>query len=466
MENKHNFMETENITKLLIKFSLPAIIGMLVNALYNVVDRIYIGNIKDIGHLGIAGVGLTFPIVVLNFSFALLIGIGAAACISLRLGQKKKEEAEKFLGVAVFLAIVISIIFVIIIYAYIDKIIILIGGSLETFQYAKVYLWYLTLGAPAVIIGNTLNAAIRSDGSPKMSMATLLIGAIINIALDPIFIFYLNLGVKGAAIATIISQYASAIWTIYYFSSSLGKMKIYKKYIKYNFEKIKEICMLGSSAFAIQVGFSLVTYSLNRVLKEYGGDISIGAMAIIQSIMTFMTMPVFGINQGILPILGYNYGAKKYARVKETMFKAIFFATVICTIGFLTSRYLGLYLVRIFTDNKELENLAIYGLKIYTIAFPIVGFQIISSIYFQAIGKPKMSLVISSSRQILFMIPSLFILARLFGLMGVWYATSVADTLSTLVTFILIRKEIKQLNKMEEIENNLEIERNKASLEI
>lgn len=450
MENKHNFMETESITKLLIKFSLPAMLGMFVNALYNVVDRIYIGNIKDIGHLGITGVGITFPIVVLIFSFALLIGIGGAASISLRLGEKKKNEAEKILGVGVFFATTISIILMIIIYIFMDKIIMMIGGSTETFFYAKSYLLYLNFGAPAVIVGNTLNAAIRADGSPKMAMMTLLVGAITNIILDPILIFYFDMGVKGAAIATIVSQYLSAVWTIFYFNSKLSKIKLHREYISYDIKKIKKICLLGSSAFAIQIGFSLVTYFLNRVLKQYGGDISIGAMAIIQSIITFMTMPIFGINQGIQPILGYNYGAKKYLRVRETMFKAIFMATIICIFGFLISRFLAEDLVEIFTDNKDLEALTVYGLKIYTLAFPIIGFQIISSIYFQAIGKPKMSFLISSSRQILFMIPSLLVLAKLFGIRGVWYATPVADTLSTLITFILIKRELKHLNNLEE----------------
>lgn len=454
MENKHNFMETEGITKLLIKFSLPAMVGMFVNALYNIVDRVYIGNIKDIGHLGITGVGISFPIVILIFSFALLIGIGGAASMSLKLGEKNKEEAEKILGVIFFFSIFVSVVLMILINLYMDKIIMLIGGSEQTFSYAKSYLWYLNWGAPGVIVGISLNAAIRADGSPKMAMTTLLLGAITNIVLDPVFIFYFGLGVKGAAIATIISQYFSAIWTIYYFNSTLSKLKIHKKYIRYDIKKIKKICALGSSAFAIQIGFSLVTYFLNKVLKKYGGDISIGAMAIIQSIISFMSMPIFGINQGIQPILGYNYGAKRYERVRETMFKAMSLATVICILGFLTSQFFASYLIRIFTDNKELEKLTVYGLRIYTLAFPIIGFQIISSIYFQAVGKPKMSFLISSSRQILFMIPSLFILAKLFGMRGVWYATPVADSLSTLITFFLIKQELKHLKELENLENS------------
>ena len=456
MENKHNFMETESITKLLIKFSIPAIVGMFVNALYNVVDRIYIGNIKGTGHLGITGVGLVFPVVILIFAFSLLIGIGSAASVSLKLGMKDREEAERFLGVAVFLSLVISAILMIIIYFNMDRIIYFIGGSDETFSYAKNYLFYINLGVPAAILGLVLNSVIRSDGSPKIAMGTLLIGAITNIVLDPIFIFMFGMGVKGAAIATIISQYVSMIWTIHYFMSKRSKIKLIKKDIRYDFYKSKEICLLGSSAFAIQIGFSLVTYILNTVLKKYGGDTSIGAMAIVQSFMTFMAMPIFGINQGIQPILGYNYGAKKYKRVKEALYKGIFAATIICLIGYTSVRLFSDSLIHIFTNKPELKEIAKYGLKAYTLVFPIVGLQIVSSIYFQAVGKPKMSFFISLSRQIIVMIPCLMILPKFFGLNGIWYAAPTADSIATLITFILVRREIKKLDKLDKLEEMLE----------
>ena len=332
-----------------------------------------------------------------------------------------------------------------------DKIIYLIGGSNDTFIYAKDYLFYINLGVPAAILGLVLNSVIRSDGSPKIAMGTLLIGAITNIVLDPIFIFVFEMGVKGAAIATIISQYVSMFWTIHYFKSKRSKIKLIKKDIKFNFHKAKEICLLGSSAFAIQLGFSLVTYILNTVLKKYGGDTSIGAMAIVQSFMTFMAMPIFGINQGIQPILGYNYGAEKYKRVKEALYKGIFAATIICIIGYTSVRLFSNTLIQIFTTKPELEEIAKYGLRAYTMVFPIVGFQIVSSIYFQAVGKPKMSFFISLSRQIIVMIPCLIILPIFFGLNGIWYAAPTADSIATLITFILVRKEIKKLDKLEEM---------------
>ena len=231
----------------------------------------------------------------------------------------------------------------------------------------------------------------------------------------------------------------------------MKKIKLIKKDIRYDFYKSKEICLLGSSAFAIQIGFSLVTYILNTVLKKYGGDTSIGAMAIVQSFMTFMAMPIFGINQGIQPILGYNYGAKKYKRVKEALYKGIFAATIICLIGYTSVRLFSDSLIHIFTNKPELKEIAKYGLKAYTLVFPIVGLQIVSSIYFQAVGKPKMSFFISLSRQIIVMIPCLIILPKFFGLNGIWYAAPTADSIATLITFILVRREIKKLDKLEEM---------------
>lgn len=447
-DNKHLFMETEKITKLIIKFSLPAIIGMFVNALYNIVDRIYIGNIKDVGHLAMAGIGISFPVVILIFAFALLLGVGTSASISLKLGEKKIKEAEHILGVSILLGALISICFTSIVLLFIDKIIYLLGASGETFFYAKSYLKFLVLGAFSVILSITLNSSIRSDGSPKMAMATLLIGTFINVILDPIFIFYFNMGVKGAAIATILSQTVSFLWTAHYFVSSHSRIKIRKENMKIDFKVIKNICTLGSSAFATQIAGSLVIYFLNLFLKKYGGDVAIGSMAIIQAINSFLGMPIFGINQGLQPILGYNYGAKKYDRVIETLYKGIFFATIICIIDFLLIKFLGEVFIHVFTDNEELYNLTLYGLKRYLMFLPIIGFGIVSIAYFQAVGKPKLSFLMSLLRQIIIMIPSLFILSHFFGLNGIWYAAPVSDILSITVTFFLVKKEIKTLRKL------------------
>lgn len=450
MEKKHQLMGTEKITKLLIQFSLPAIIGMLVNALYNIVDRIYIGNIEKVGHIAIAGVGIVFPIVIFVFGFSILIGLGSATNASLNLGRKKKEEAERFLGTAIFFGFIVSLVLMVLVLWKLEWLVSILGGSDRTGIYAAQYLKILAFGFPAAVVGYVANASIRSDGNPKMAMATLLIGAITNIVLDPIFIFYLKMGVRGAAWATIISQYVSGIWAIYYFTSKFSGMKLYVKNLKLNFGKIKSIASLGSAPFAIQMGASIVNYTYNSTLKIYGGDAGIGAMAIVQAVITFISMPIFGINQGLQPILGYNYGARLYPRVKEALFKAIFAATVLCVIDFLAIQFLSKYFINIFTQEKELVRIASVGLKVQTFMLPIVGFQIIASIYFQAIGKPKMSFFMSLTRQIIVLIPCILIMSKLFGVKGIWFAGPTADFIATVLTFIFIKMELKHLKELEE----------------
>lgn len=455
MDQKHQFMGEEKITKLLFHFSIPAIIGMLVNALYNVVDRIYIGRIREVGHLAISGVGITFPITLFAFAFALLIGLGGATNISLTLGRKQLKKAERYLGTAFSFGIIVSVILSIFTLFFIDSLIWKMGGSQDTFKYAKDYLYIVAFGFPGILTGFITNTIIRSDGNPRIAMATLLIGAITNIILDPILIFYFDMGVKGAAWATIISQYISAIWATGYFCSKYSGLKLRKKYLKPDLHKVKQISILGGASFALQIGTSLVNYIFNYTLKNNGGDIAIGAMAIIQGIVMFITMPLFGINQGLLPILGYNYGAKLFPRVKEALFKGIFAATFVCVLNFLAIQFLSKYFIIIFNDKPELLNIASRGLRIQTFMLPIIGFQIVSSIYFQAIGKPKMSMFMGLSRQIIILIPCIIILAKFFGLNGIWFAAPTSDFIATVITFILIKRELKHLKELEEKENTL-----------
>lgn len=446
MNKKHKMMGTESITKLLMQFSIPAVIGMVVNALYNIVDRIYIGNIKSVGYYAIGGVGLIFPVIIFAFAFSMLVGLGTGTNMSLNLGRKNKCEAEKFLGNGIGYGLIISVVLMALVLGNMDWLIRILGGSENTTIFAKEYLSMIALGFPAAILGYVANVGIRSDGNPRMAMATLLIGAIINIILDPIFIFYFGLGIKGAGIATIISQYASAIWTMYYFNSSLSGLKLYAKYLVPKFERIKRITALGSAPFALQIGASIVNYTYNSTLNIYGGDKYISAMAIIQGIVIFLSMPIFGINQGVQPILGYNYGAKLFDRVKEAYWKAVIVASSICMVAFITTQLLSKYYVFIFT--KDIIDITTTGLKINTIMFPIIGFQIISSVYFQAVGKPKLSLFITLSRQIIILIPCIKIMGKLFGVTGIWFSAPIADFLSTSLTYYLIRGEMKSLKKL------------------
>ena len=450
MDQKHQFMERDNITKLLFRFSLPAIIGMLVNALYNIVDTIYIGRIAKVGHLAISGVGITFPITLFIFAFALLIGLGGATNISLSLGKKQLIKAEKYLGTAFTLGSGISLVLSFFTFIFLDDLLWKMGASEQIFSYAKDYLYIVIFGFPGIILGYIMNTIIRSDGNPKIAMATLLIGAIINILLDPILIFKLEMGVKGAAWATIISQYISTIWSTGYFCTKYSGLKLKLKYLTPSIHKTKNIIIMGGASFSLQIAVSLVNYIFNYTLKNNGGDIAIGAMAIIQKVIMFITMPIFGINQGLLPILGYNYGARFFNRVKEALFKGIFIATIICLVNFLAIQFLSKYFINIFTEKEQLIAIAAHGLKIQTFMLPIVGAQIVSSIFFQAIGKPKMSMFIGLSRQIIVLIPCIIILAKLFGLNGIWFAAPTSDFIASLLTFILVKKELNHLDKLEE----------------
>lgn len=445
MSLSHNFLEQESIGKLLWKFSLPAVVGMIVNALYNVVDRIYIGHIEKVGHLAITGVGVIFPVMLLSFAFALLVGLGSSANISLHLGKKERDRAEQFLGNSLVLGSIFSLVFMILIFLVMKKVIYFVGGSDLSYPYAKQYLEIVAIGFLPTTLSYILNSAIRSDGNPKMAMLTLLIGTFVNVILDPIFIFTLHMGVRGAALATVLSQIVSFLWTIYYFTSSKIVMKLKKKNIRLHCDLSKKVIALGSSSFGVQVGVSAINYIMNVILRQYGGDLSIGAMAIIQSIMSLLLMPIFGINQGVQPILGYNYGARRYDRVKEALFKGIGAASVICIVGFLSIELFSQYWIVLFTKEESLLQLAEYGLRRQVLVFPIVGFQIVSSIYFQAVGKPKLSFLISMSRQILVLIPCLFFLSSIWGLNGVWYASPLSDFIATIVTFILIKRELKHL---------------------
>ncbi|MGL6114049.1 MATE family efflux transporter [Cetobacterium sp. SF1] len=448
MSKKHELMGEEKITKLLVQFSLPAMIGMVVNALYNIVDRIYIGNIRDVGHLAIAGVGVVFPVMIFSFAFALLIGLGGATNISLKLGEKNKKEAEEYLGNGIFLGTLVGIVIAIITIKFMDFYILKLGASEITAKYAKDYLRIVAMGFPFATVGYIANAAIRADGNPRMSMITLLIGAIINIVLDPIFIFYLDMGVKGAALATIISQFASALWTILYFTSKYSGIKLSIKNMYLKLFRIQKILAIGAGPFMLQIGSSCVNLIANNMLKIYGGDIAVGAMTIVNGIVTFVLMPIFGINQGLQPILGYNYGAKLYKRVRESLIKAIMGATIISTLGFLCIQFLSKYFIYIFTQDAELIAVASKGLKIFTLLLPFLGFQIITSVYFQAIGRPKMTMFLSLCRQVLFLIPSLIIFSKLWGVKGVWMAVPFSDMLSVIVTYLSVRKEMKVLKKL------------------
>lgn len=433
------------ISTLLFKFSIPAIVGMLVNALYNLVDRIYIGH--GVGRLGIGATTISFPIMLIMMGFSMLIGIGANSLVSIRLGQNRKEEAEGIFGNALVLLISISFILSIIGLVALVPLLKLLSASDEILPYAKDYLQIILIGGVFQSIGMGMNNFIRSEGKPKMAMFTMLIGALINMILDPIFIFVFNWGMRGAALATIISQAVSAIWVLAYFLGGKSLFKISKKHLKLKPVYIGSIVALGAAPFAMQIAASILNVIMNSNLLAYGGDVAISGMGIVNSIVTVMIMPIFGINQGVQPIIGYNYGAKRYDRVKEAYKLAVIFATVIVLIGWIVTRMLPKQLVYLFNnEDTELITFSVFAVKRFLMFLPIIGFQIISSNYFQAIGKPLHSALLGLSRQVLVLIPALIILPKFFGLEGVLSAGPLSDIVSSVITGIFIFIELRRLN--------------------
>lgn len=452
--NRQNVIGEEKISKLLMQFSIPAIIGMMVNTLYNIIDRMYIGNIPEVGSLALTGVGITLPIMTIILAFGMLVGMGTSARISLKLGQHKKDEAEHHLGNAFILILILSALITVIGLVFMRPILTLFGASADTEIYASQYMQIIFIGTIFNMLSFGLNHSIRSDGNPKIAMFSMLIGAGINIILDPIFIFMFGLGVRGAAIATVISQIASTIWILYYFTKGKSNIKITRHSMRLQKTIVLSIFSIGMSPFVMQLANSMVQVLANNALKMYGGDLAIGAMTIVNSVSMIFMMPLFGLNQGSQPIVGFNYGAKKYHRVKEAVKYAVVVGTIIVTVGWLVIQLAPDMLIRIFNKDPKLAEMARSGLKIFLFMLPVLGFQVISSNFYLAIGKAKTSMFLSLLRQVLLLIPCLIILPRIgdLGLTGVWLAGPVADGLASIITGVIFFNSVRKLKDKEVFE--------------
>lgn len=433
---------TEPIGKLLLKYSVPAIIGMIVNALYNVVDRIFIGNIPNVGALAITGVGVTMPIMTIILAFGMLIGVGATANISIKLGQGKKEEAETIIGNTITLSIIVSLIISIIGILFGDIILKMFGASDATLHYAKSYIYIILGGTLFNTIAFTLNNTIRGDGNPKLAATIMVIGCLTNIVLDKLLISEFNMGIKGAAIATVTSQMVTAIWALMYYLRGKSNLKFRKSSLKLDKSLVKLIFAIGSAPFAMQIAASLVQVISNNALKAYGGDLAIGAMATISSISMIFLMPVFGITQGAQPIIGFNYGAKQYDRANKTFKISAIVAIILMTIGWILMQAKPELIVGMFNKDPKLMDITINGAKIYLFMLPIVGISITGSNYMQSVGKAKSAMILGLLRQVILLIPMIMVLPKFFELNGVWYAQPVSDFLSTMITIVVLVKEL------------------------
>lgn len=431
---------------LLLRFSLPAIVGMLVNAIYNVVDRLFIA--RGVGPLGLAGATVAFPLMLVLMAFGMLIGMGGSSLVSIRLGERRERDAERILGNATGLMILISLTITGLGLAFLEPILRLFGASDTILPYAKSYTSIILAGSVFQGMGFGLNNFIRGEGNPKIAMVTMLIGALLNIILDAVFIFAFGWGVAGAALATVISQAVSAVWVLAYYVSGKSHLKIRAANLVPRPEIFMPMLAIGAAPFAMQLASSAVNGLLNNQLQRYGGDTAVSAMGIIFSVITFIVMPLFGLNQGNQPIVGYNYGAKNFERVRKTMLLAIGAASATVFSGFLVAQLAAPALARAFAGGStELVALASRALRIYTLGLPLIGFQIVAAGYFQASGKPREAMFLSLSRQVILLIPLFIILPLRFGLDGVWMAPPVSDLLSALLTGVFFLRELRSLSK-------------------
>ncbi|MGL4997721.1 MAG: MATE family efflux transporter [Cetobacterium sp.] len=437
-------LQNGDIKKLLLKYSIPAIISMLVSALYNVVDRIFIGNMKDIGALAITGVGITMPIVTIVLAFSMLIGIGATANISIKLGKKRRDSAEKILGNIITLSVVFGVIITILGIIYKNPILNAFGASENTLKYAEEYIEIILYGTVFNIMGYALNSSIRADGSPKICSIIMVFSCLVNIVLDPIFIFTFGLGIKGAAIATVLSQVMTAVLSILYYMSKKSDLKIKKENLTLDRDIVKLILALGISPFTMQIATSMVQVLNNNALKTYGGDLAIGAMATVNAVALLCFMPVYGISQGAQPIIGYNFGAKQYRRMEEAYKISAWSGVIIFVISLLLIEIFPKAIVGLFNKNPDIMAISIHGMRIYLMAMPAIGFGMAGSNYFLAIGEGKAAMFLSLLRQVILLIPLIMIFSKMYGLTGVWLAQPICDVIAGTVTVIMVSKNLRK----------------------
>jgi putative MATE family efflux protein len=448
---------TEPIGKLLLRFSIPAITGMLVNALYNVVDRIFVG--QGVNELALGGLSLVLPLMTVGMAFAMLFGIGAANMISMRLGQGRRQDAENAMGHCFFLLIGISIVMTILGLCFIDPLISYIGKDVpEVLDYSKDYLRIILYGMVFFTVSFGLSHCTRAQGFPTISMLSMVMGAVLNTILDPIFIFVFKWGVKGAAWATIISQLSSFIFIFIFITSKKAVVRLNPRALKPDFSVVKQIMAFGSAQFLLQFMMSAVQFLYNKSVGWYGaaalgvangGAVVLSGMNINGTILMLILMPIFGINQGSQPILGYNYGAKLFRRVLRAYLGAIGAATLICVFGFGVVQIFADYLVRAFvTDGSDaLMQFAPRAMRIMMLLLPTAGFQVVSTNMFVVTGRPKISIFLSMLRQCIALIPCILIFGKIWGLWGVVAAAPVADGFSFILTGLLIIFELKKLRR-------------------
>ena len=444
---------TKPIGQLIRQYAVPGIIAMTASSLYNMVDSIYIGHIPDVGSLAISGLAVTFPLMNISTALGTLVGVGAATMISVLLGQKNYAVANKVLSNEVTLNILTGVVFTVVALLWMDPILRFFGASDNTLPYARDYMTIIALGNAVTHLYFGLNSVIRSSGNPKIAMGLTLFTVTSNAILDPIFIFGLKMGIRGAALATVLCQLLALGYTMWFFldQNKFLHLPRSRKVFRIDWRIAKDSLSIGMGPFLMNLASCIVVLFINQQLVKWGGDLALGAYGIVNRISFLFVMIIMGFNQGMQPIAGYNFGARQYARVREVYVKTAAWATLVCIVGFIVSELFSGATVSIFTSDPALHDLAAKGLRKMNIAFPIIGFQMVTTNLFQCLGMVRKSIFLSLSRQLLFLLPCIYILPPLLqSEAGVWYSFPISDTVAAIVTGIFAIGLLRNLGSLKD----------------
>ena len=450
---------TDSLSSLLWRYAMPAIIAQVSSSLYNIIDSIFVG--QGVGPLAISGLALTMPVMNLSAAFGAMVGVGSSALTSIRLGQGNKRAAELILGNVVLLNVMMGVAFMALGLIYLDDLLYMFGASDESIPYAREFMRVILIGNVITHLYLGLNNQLRVTGYPQKAMHTMLLSVVLNLVLCPLFIFVFKWGIAGSAWATVIAQTVALGWQLHHFSRKQNFLSFRRDSFRFNLDIVRGTLSIGMAPFIMQCCACVVVIFVNNTMQDYGGDLAIGAYGIVNRVAFLFTMVVMGLNHGMQPIVGYNYGAKNYERVRRILFMTIGWATLVTTVGFLVCQLFPEYVVRLFAkedgsgDATQLIALASHGLQAILIAFPIVGFSIVVGNFFQYIGKAKRAILLSMTRQMLFILPLLVVLPPKWGQDGVWYSIPIADTMAMVLALGLLIYQLRKLRRTPDSERSI-----------
>ena len=446
-DNKQATLElgTKPVGKLLLQYALPAIIAMTASSLYNIIDRVFIGQV--VGPMAISGLAITFPFMNLSAAFGAAVGVGASTAISVKLGQRDYQTALKLLGNTVTLNLLVGLVFAIVCLSFLDPILLFFGASMQTISYARDFMQVILAGNIITHMYFGMNAVLRAAGKPRHAMYSTIFTVVMNVLLDVVFIFWWGWGIRGAALATVISQSLALVYQMILLTDKSEILHMKRGTYRLKADLVKNIVGIGISPFLMNVCACIVVIFMNRQFVKYGGDLSVGSYGIANAIGTMFVMFVMGLNQGVQPIAGYNYGSRQTGRLMHVLRLAVIVATCIMTVGWLIAMFLPGYCARLFTTDDTLIQLSVKAIRINMLVFPVVGFQMVVSNFFQCVGKVKISIFLSLSRQLLFLLPLLAVLPTIFGVDGVWYSLPVSDLTAAIVAATIMHVFLKKIKK-------------------